>query len=300
MNVQIQPTQEQIDHWIEKYVPEKDLFFLREKELLNFVDYLHEVLVIPKDEFFNHASYLQIQLVNSYEYWGISNDIQYVILAHSGWVTTLSSETRATLFSIQVSINRGLILPLSLFSEPDEVSTEFIVKKKGEPYVVLQNNMWKKLSFSNKEKAIQAYALEWDSWESLEVPDNIPAHLKKYANSFSTDAGANCLAATLYAISNHSERNEWIINEWVHQKTFTQGLKNAQYSITDDELTVGDVVTWINAEGIIQHAAYHLGDHLFFNKNGQTFFNPWKIINWKELNEEWSAYTYRIYRKAHN
>ncbi|WP_391115846.1 hypothetical protein [Psychrobacillus sp. L3] len=298
MNIQIQPSPEQIELWIEQYVPEEDLFFLREEDLLTLEDYLHEVLVIPKDEFFNLSSYSQIQLVNSYEYWRISNDIQYVIVAQPDWITNLNLEVKIALFHIQVEMGRGLILPLSLFSIPDEVPTEYLVKQKGEQYVVLQYDMWKRLSVSNKEKAIQAYALEWDSWESSEVPVNIPAHLKKYANSFSTEAGANCLAATLYAVSNHLERNDWMIHEWVHQGTFTLGLKNARYSITEEGLQEGDVVTWINDGGVIQHAAYHIGNQLYFNKNGQTFFNPWKIIHWKELNEEWNAYTYRIYRKV--
>ncbi|QFF99191.1 hypothetical protein PB01_10305 [Psychrobacillus glaciei] len=299
MKIQIQPLQEQIDLWIEKYVPEEDLFFLREEDLLNLEDYLHEILVIPKAEFFNHASYSQIQLVNSYEYWRISNDIQYVIVAQPDWITNLNLEVKLALFHIQVEMGRGLILPLSLFSIPDEVPIEYLVKQKGEQYVVLQNDMWKRLSVSNKKNAIQAYALEWDSWDSSEVPVNIPAHLKKYANSFSTEAGANCLAATIYAVSNHLKRNDWMIHEWVHQGTFIIGLKNARYSIIEEEaLQEGDVVTWINDGGMIQHAAYHIGEHLFFNKNGQTFFNPWKIIHWKELNEEWNAYTYRIYRKV--
>ncbi|WP_391201367.1 hypothetical protein [Psychrobacillus sp. L4] len=298
MNVQIQPSQEQIDHWIEKYVPEEDLFFLREEDLLNLEEYLHDVLVIPKDEFFNHSSYSQIQLVNSYEYWRISNDIRYVIVAQPDWISSLNSEVKSVLLQIQVDMGRGLILPLSLFFEPDEVPAEYIVKEKGVQYAVLQNDMWKRLSVSNKKNAIQAYALEWDSWDSLEVPVNIPAHLKKYANSFSTEAGANCLAATLYAVSNHSERNAWMIHEWVHQGTFALGLKNAHYSITQEGLQEGDVVTWINDGGVIQHAAYHIGNQLYFNKNGQTFFNPWKIIHWKELCEEWNAYTYRIYRKV--
>ena len=157
--------------------------------------------------------------------------------------------------------------------------------------------MWKRLPYSSKAQAIQAYALEWDSWTSLEVPMKTPAHLKKYANTFSTESGANCLAATLYAISTHPIQQGWIVHEWIHQKTFLEGLKNAEYDPIDDALQEGDVVTWVNEEGVIQHAAYHIGGHILFNKNGQTFFNPWKIVKYDELIEEWKRYSVRTYRK---
>ena len=58
-----------------------------------------------------------------------------------------------------------------------------------------------------------------------------------------------------------------------------------------------DVVAWVNEEEVIQHAAYCIDGQLFFNKNGQTFFNPWKIVHYDELKKEWEKYTPRVYRK---
>jgi hypothetical protein len=75
------------------------------------------------------------------------------------------------------------------------------------------------------------------------------------------------------------------------------GLERANFSLVDDEIKKGDVITWVNNEGVIQHASYHIDDNLFFNKNGQTFFNPWKITHLNELNEEWCQYKMKVYRK---
>ncbi len=298
MNVHIQPSQHQLDQWIQKYVPEKDLFFLREEDLITIGDYLQGALVIPKDEFFKHSSYTNIERMNSYEYWNISKDIHSVIVMSSDWVTNLPSHMKEHLFRLQIRVKRGLIFPLSFFSNQETIPVDHKVLENGEWQVVLQHDMWKRLPDQSKEQAIKAYALEWDDWTCSDIPINLPAHIKKYANTFSVNSGANCFAAVFYAINPDPKQQEWTIHEWMHQQTFIQGLKTSHYEKVDSELQDGDVLTWVNEEGVIQHAAYHIGNQLFFNKNGQSFFNPWKIIQWDQLKEEWERYTVQIYRKS--
>ncbi|MER2007673.1 MAG: hypothetical protein ABS939_09490, partial [Psychrobacillus sp.] len=70
------PSNEHLKSWINQYVPEKDLFFIKNEDLFVLEKYLTEVLIIPKNEFYEHSSYNYIQLVNSYEYWNIDDDIQ--------------------------------------------------------------------------------------------------------------------------------------------------------------------------------------------------------------------------------
>jgi len=297
MNVQIHPTEQQIDTWIEIHVPEKDLFFLREEDLTTFKNNLQGTLVIPRDEL-RYSSYNQIQWVNSYTTWAISKDFQFVIVAQPDWITTLPPPDKEALFHMQHEAGRGLIFPLIYFTEMAALPNDHIITVNGEQIVVIQKDMWMKLPYSYQEEAIKAYAQQYDNWTSTETPINLPIQLKKYANKFSTESGANCLAATLYAISPYPEREEWIIYEWIFQKTFIEGLKSSFYSLTDEEFRKGDVVAWVNEEGIIQHAAYCIDNHLFFNKNGQTIFNPWKVVHWDALKEEWKRYTTCVYRKS--
>lgn len=40
MTIEIEPKKEQIDNWIKQYLPDKDLFFIEEKDLSTFGDYL--------------------------------------------------------------------------------------------------------------------------------------------------------------------------------------------------------------------------------------------------------------------
>ena len=294
MTIHIEPSREQIEKWIEEYVPNKDLYFLKEQDLHTFGNYLNHILVIPKDEFFQHESYNQIQIANSYEYWNISTEAKYIIVATSNWFKNLDINKQQQLSRIQVEMGRGLIIPLSSSSNKFSFQEENVVEDNDIKYLVLQYEMWSKLPFELKELLIKEYALQWDNWSCNEIPVNTPVHLKKYANTFPIDSGSNCLSSTLFAIT----EQEWIIYEWVHPQTFLQGLKNAQYYVADtDELKVGDVVTWENSDGIVQHASYYIGDHLCFNKNGQTFFNPWKIVAWSELKKEWKDHNIKIYRK---
>jgi hypothetical protein len=288
--IQISPKKDQVKVWVESYVPDKDFFFLREQDMNLFEDVLTEILLVPSGEFFNNNTYNQIQLVNSYEYWNISKEAIYVIVAPPLWVTQLPIQKQKDLFNIQVEVHRGLILPLTLFSNSDVFPNEYIVGNN----LVLQSQMWKRIPYEEKASALMKYAPEWDGWSGIEVPEEASPLIKKFANSFSTTSGSNCLAATLSAVTNQ----EWMIFEWVHQETFKHGLKHAEYDLVNEDICAGDVVTWVNSDGIIQHASYSIGNHLFFNKNGQTFFNPWKIVSWEELEKTWKDYTIQVYRKA--
>lgn len=298
--IKINPADKQLKVWADTYVPERDIFFLRDQDLQTFGHNLTSVLVMPRDEFIRHSSYSSIQSVNSYETFWVLRDAKYVIIAQPVWIGSLSGEDRIKLLSIQRLLGRGLILPISYFPDPEILPKEFIIIESDQPYVVLQHEMWQGLPYDMKAEALKAYSAEWDGMDSYEPPANLPVHLKEYANSYPSKSGANCLAAVLYAISSDPVKSKWIIQEWTHQETFKMGLKNEGYTESLDELVEGDVVTWVDSNEVIQHAAYYLGNELFFNKNGQTFFNPWKIVHRDELEEEWGKYTTNAYRRKAN
>lgn len=293
MRMDIKPKEELVDLWIQSYVPEKDFFYLQNRDLIDINTDLNEVLVIAQDEFFGHDSYKQIQLVNSYEYWQRAKEVAYVIVADSEWVTRLPIQKKKTLLETQIKMGRGLILPYTFFPASDEIPLDYVVSENEDKRVVLQHDMWEKLPYQIKSHVIREYAKEWDQWSCYELPEEAPSHLKSYSNTFPALGGSNCLSATLFAITGQ----EWMIHEWVHPKTFVQGLTNAHYALTHDGLCEGDVVTWKNSAGMIQHASYHIGNNLFFNKNGQTFFNPWKVVSLNELNEEWDGFGRNVYRR---
>jgi hypothetical protein len=297
LKIHIKPDSETIECWIEAFVPERDLFFLTENELGNFEEYLDEVLVIPKEEFSANATYNGIQWQNSYTYWNLSEEVESVIVAVPDWVGRLPEVTRKQLFQRQKEVGNGLIYEISHDGIDDSIPADHLLESGCEQFIVLQKAMWEELSCEVKGALISEFAQQWEKWTCYEHSLESHQHLQKYANVFPSSGGGNCLAATLFAVT----REEWIINEWVHQKTFSLGLERAHYrQVENGGLSDGDVVTWENEDGVIQHASFCVGDDKFFNKSGQTFFNAWKIVDWRDLQEMWKSYKMKVFRKNHD
>lgn len=292
--MKIKPTTDIVTSWIKSYVPQRDLFFLSAEDLERKLD-LSNVLVMPKDEFYEHSVYQQPDYVNSYEYWNIKN-AHYVIVAGSDWIEQLKAEERQFILAAQQKYERGLVVPISFVQNIDQIPKDYIQNE----HVILQYQMWEQLDWTCKEQLLTTMVYEWwDNGECEEAPSELPIFLKPYANKFCIQQGANCLAAVLYAIS--EGKQQWFIDEWVHQKTFVEKLKQYKYQPTNiDHLHTGDVVIWNDENGIIQHAAYCIGQNLFFNKHGQTIFNPWKLLSKDKLYKEWMHLKAVVYRQEEN
>lgn len=290
--MKIKPTKKVLLSWMDSYAPEKDLFFLSKEHLNNEIDF-KDVLLMPIDEFYNHSTYGQLNFVNSYEYWNIKN-AQYVIIAEKDWIESISVEIKQFILNSQVQSERGLVLPVSFIQEIEKIPSDYVVNG----HVVIQRSMWEKLGESSKEQLLTTMVYEWwDKGECEESPMSLPSFLKPFANTFGHHQGANCLATVLFAIS--KGKQEWFIYEWIHQKTFLEKLKQYHYEeFLGELLHQGDIVVWKDENEIIQHAAYYIGEGLYFNKHGQTMFNPWKILSQKELYKEWEHLTSVKYRQC--
>ena len=135
-SVEINPSIEVIDDWIENYVPVKDLFFLSQEPSTFTIDF-KDVLVIPENEFFNHDVYKQLHYMNSYEYWNIKN-VLYVIVAEKDWIELLPKDKKKLILHEQVKCHRGLIFPLTFFEHMRSVPHEYIIEEQ----IVIQRAMW--------------------------------------------------------------------------------------------------------------------------------------------------------------
>lgn len=277
----IKPDKDVLKLWSKLYVPDKDLFFIS-KEYLNYGLDFTDVLVMPREEFYKHNTYNQLKYVNSYEYWNVE-DPQHVIVAGKEWIETIPEKVQELIFSMQVRYGRGLVVPVEFIENIEMVPSIYI--QNGN--MIIQRLMWERLEDSFKEKLLQKIVHEWwDNGECFEPPKSLPQFLKPHANKFSHHQGANCLAAVLYAVA--EGKPDWFIYEWIHQETFIEKLKQFGYEeYIGGDIQPSDLVIWKDKNGIIQHAAYHIDGHLYFNKQGQTMFNPWKIISEEQLFQEW-------------
>lgn len=286
MKIPIEP--QQLAAWVETFVPPLDLFFVEETDLLHYGKELAEVLVIPQQEFMAHSEYRRLEFATNYQYWNIAKHKSHVLVAQPQWVERLNAAHRTRLLQSQADAGRGLVFPASLLPEAPLNS---VVELDGRDVVALQSAVWERLARPVKERFLAAYALLWDTPDAHMLPEGAPGHLSSLANRYSAMHGSNCLSAVLFAISGQA----WIAGEWVHPQTFQRTLHQYGYAPCAKEADSGDVVIWSNAEGIVQHASYCLGKGLFFNKNGQTFFNPWKVIDQHGLYSEWKPYSRTVY-----
>ncbi|WP_442601786.1 hypothetical protein [Paenibacillus sp. KN14-4R] len=146
--MKIKPTPKVLLSWIDRYVPEKDLFFLSKEHLNHEIDFTN-VLLMPIDEFNNHSTYRQINYANSYEYWNIKN-AQYVIIAEKEWIETLTEEKKRMILNAQVQSERGLVLPAAFVHELEKIPPGYLINE----HVIIQRSMWEKLDQSCKEQLL--------------------------------------------------------------------------------------------------------------------------------------------------
>ncbi|WP_215190366.1 hypothetical protein [Exiguobacterium sp. s6] len=285
------PAEEVVQEWMSSMVPPMDLF-MADEHLVTQLGAQVSVLIIPKAEFDIHPSYRDVRVANAYTYWTIDREVSYVLHAPPGWIETLPPEVRRELLAYQVTVGRGLVFPATDM-EIDSLATS-IVTVDDVPYLILHQSAFQVMPDEMRRQLTFEYAKAWDEWTASSIPDTCPDHVRRLANTFPVTSGSNCLAATLFAVTGA----EWIASQWVHPGTFLQTLGQAGYMRTESELTErGDVLTFVDEAGRVQHATYCIGAGLFFNKNGQTLFNPWKLIQQHELFEAWGDYTCQTYRR---
>ncbi|MEN2766301.1 hypothetical protein [Ornithinibacillus xuwenensis] len=143
--------------------------------------------------------------------------------------------------------------------------------------------------------------IELSNQKMIELKKIYP-HLASYFNTFWNANGANCLASTLAALSESDVQINWIITKWVTQDSFFHGLVNYHYDALDSSsirsLNPKDVLVWKGEENALLHATFYLGDGYFFNKDGQSFINPWQIVTLEKLISTWGNENISVYRKT--
>lgn len=288
--IDMTPTEDVSKKWLESFIPDYNLYFANEQLLSRLAD-SSGILIIPREELDLHPTYREIRVANAYTYWTVNHIATHVIHAPNGWLKSLSDELRIEVLTFQIMVGRGLVFRLD--NELRKEWTPYICDVNGARHLVLQQEVWALMTDFERRQLLMNYAKKWDAWEAHDLPLEVPNHLKKYANTFSTVSGSNCLAATLFAVTGA----DWLITQWVHPKTFLQTLAHASYVQVDMPAKAGDVLTFWDDAGRLQHATYRIDGELFFNKNGQTMFNPWKVIDETELFAAWASYRIKTYRQ---
>lgn len=249
---------------------DEDMFFIKEDFYKSNINMLKNILVLTKDDFFNHFKYSSVNNISNHETWGI--DFDYVIIAKEGWFESSPEEFKVklkdeTLRNGDALFYKDKLLTKCAWDALDPISRETF--------------------FLNHDDDLMDTPIE-----CIEGFDD----LKKYHNVFPEKHGANCFASVLFAIS----KNEDLMNEWVFPDTLLLFLEaNGYVKIADignlDLIKPLDVLVIYDKEKPI-HAIFCLDKQMCFNKFGQTMYEQWSICPIGTVLQEFER-DWKIYRK---
>ncbi|HGH7182114.1 hypothetical protein [Bacillus luti] len=307
-----------LNKWIEQFLPEYDLFFFPAKYGTIVKHFTSNTLLLSKEEFSNHSIFNNIDSRNSYQVWNIHKDIQFVCVANPSLITQWDKETRESIFQIQLEVNRGSIYEWdiieSVLNDIQSASIKattlqhvslYSFEYGSKRYISLQKSLWDNLHKEFQYKFLILLTKQFVYQTSLSekqigtFKEKFP-HIASYFNTFSIANGANCLAATLASVCAEMSEAQWIITKWVHDNSFLKGLQIKSYrlkSASIDSLQPSDILVWKNKNSNVVHASFHVGDGYFFNKDGQSFFNPWQLVHMDNLLNTWGKECIQVYRK---
>lgn len=307
MSKRINLSQGKLQKWEESFIPEKDIFFLREQDEHLIKEFGNNCLLFSKEEFSNHPTYAAISYASSYTYWTLTEDITTVVVLPHRVFPSLNDSVKKAVLTIQHEVGRGLIFESHYFDgilrEPAKsllAPYEFV--SDNQQYIAIQKEVWNQLPKSLKSDLLNRIAYDYDTPGIFDPYVPTESMTSTYVNTYPNEHGPNCLSSTLFVAASISSGTllDWIIKEWVHPTTFMNGLKQLGYKespLSEDAMFPHDILVWRDKQDRIVHASFHIDKHYFFNKNGQTFFNPWKTVHMRELEEEWGKHSVKVYRK---
>ncbi|ULG74550.1 hypothetical protein [Macrococcus brunensis] len=236
----------------------RDLFFISAEFYNEYHQQLTYTNVVPKNEFKNHSIYCSLHANCCYKVWQI--DYDFVIVAPADWYESQSVAFRTAICHEQIKNHSHMI-------DQDKLIT---IK------------YWLSLSVAYQNKLISK---DDELIDTLEASNYL---FQKWNGVFPSSHGGNCFAAAMYGVTH----NDFLLNEWMHEKTFKLMLSRNGYQEADD-IIPGSVIVF--KDDHFRHACYVIEDNIVFNKSGQTFWNPWHITTISEVKESWQDFSMTIY-----
>jgi hypothetical protein len=282
----VHPSPDTLDYWADHLLPDLDAWYWDDGEPA--VD-LTGCVVMPRADYLQHPTFRAIPYVNAYLHWQMPREVTHVVVSGPAWISSLTAERRRHVLGKQVKLHRGLVFPRSHFDELPDALHAYAFSD----HVVLSHAAWEVVPNRIRQLALLKEQARWDDTQCFEIPDNTPAHIRAIANTFGTREGANCLATTAYCVTGEP----WVRDLWMFQPAFRDLIARHGYRPVPDVSPVTKDVVTFEVDGEIVHAAWCVGQDRFLSKNGQSRFNPIRIIDWARLEADWHNATLVIFRR---
>ncbi len=280
--IPIAPTEEDFAWWRTSFVPPQVLWLWDDTP----IPCSDGAIIISSSELSSHAGTSPVHMANAFTLWAISKETHQVITDDGSWRASLTPTQLANARARQIRLGRGLCFP-----------GEWVPRLESEAIdgrLVFDQRLWESMTDDEQRIVIQNQLILWDEPITLPVPEDAPTHIRNIANQFLHTEGVNCFALAVYGAT----QRESLLQRWVVTEDFLVELSDGGFvEQCSSDIIVGDILTFGTERGII-HAAYALGDDRFLNKNGQSMFNPVRIIDLATLHAEWPESDVKILRRA--
>lgn len=282
----ITPTVERVRQWMDEFVPPLALWFREDAPL---PDSSVSPDVHPRSVLRTHPAIDSIEYTNAYHLWKIDSSATRFVIDDGRWIESLTDTDRAHVLEAQVRFRRGLVIDRERGAGFEEEMSRGLIGG----HVVLWRALWEGVSSEARRQIVLAELSDWDDDVALPVPDNLPPHIASIANGYPEIEGMNCLSTTAYCLT----AEESTLRQWLWQQEFHAILRAHGYvPVKTDDWRSGDVIVF-QQDGQTIHAAYCLVDGSMLNKNGQSSFNPIKVIGAETLVAEWPECDVVVYRR---
>lgn len=300
-------TDAQLTKWISSFLLGQEPFFLNDPQL---VTQLHEysMIVYSRREYIESHPNFVLQSASIYNLWEQPREC-WIWASSSNLRTQLPQDLLERIFQEQARLNRGQVYDAEWISwlerhfSPTEACKRLldthVFQTAGKRHMILTYEIWQAMPWEVREQWLLrwlAFRLEQEpqSWDLNAITAIHPASLpllRSYAGRFSDSSGANCFAAALAFCLENQVQSEEVIRLWLHQGSFFRMLDLIGYIPclqTQDEsgldsVQPSDVLVWRNHAGEGIHAAYCIASGFVFNKMGQSWEQPWSVIDINEI-----------------
>lgn len=282
----IHPSGETLRHWGDQLLPELDVWFWDDDAL--DLD-LTACVVMPRADYLQHSAFQDIRFVNAYLHWQMPSEVTRLIVSGPAWISRLAVADRQSVLGKQVNLRRGLVFPRTHFDALPEGLHAYTVNDR----VVLCHAAWEAVPDQIRRLILLREQQLWDDVDCFQAPGDAPEHIRAIANTFGLHEGANCLSTTAYCVTGEA----WMRGFWMFQPAFRDLIARHGYRPVLEASPGADDLVTFEMDGVIVHAAYCVGQDRFLSKNGQSRFNPVRIIDWVRLNADWHEATCVTYRR---